>query len=197
MFEDISTFHAKNPTGGFLFCEINMGRKVLPCDLIKNPSGPPGKNFEIEKNRLNKLRGKDEPIDNKNNNNFSPPPLPPICTSTWLSFQPTPSVFGSFSTPHLTPRRPDNNCGNFHIPAQLSSENFANKGLSGNIFGLQTATLTKEKEKVIQDSVQRELDDTIYELPDPPKLELRDSLLNMLGVETDDILDRKFINQKE
>ena len=49
MFEDISTFHAKNPTGGFLFCEINMGRKVLPCDLIKNPSGPPGKNFEIEK----------------------------------------------------------------------------------------------------------------------------------------------------
>ena len=93
------------------------------------------------------------------------------------------------SSPPTSPRTPDNNFGNFHIPAQLSSENVANKGLSGNIFGLQTATFTKEKEKVIQDSVKKESDDTIYELPDPPKLELRDGLLNTLGVETDDILD--------
>lgn len=69
--------------------------------------------------------------------------------------------------------------------------------MSGNIFGLQTATLTKEKEKVIQDSVKKESDDTIDELPDPPKLELRDGLLNTLCVETDDTLDRKFVNQKE
>lgn len=96
VFEDISTFDAENSTGGFLFCKINTGKKVLPSDLIKNPSGPPEKNFETEKNRSNKLRGKDEPIDN---NNFSPPPLPFICTSTWLSFQPALSVFGSFSRP--------------------------------------------------------------------------------------------------
>ena len=42
------------------------------------------------------------------------------------------------------------------------------EGLSGDIFGSQTQTLTreKEKEKVVQDSVQKELEDTIYKLPD-------------------------------
>ena len=40
----------------------------------------------------------------------------------------------------------------------------------------------KAKEKVFQDSIQEELDDTIYELPDPPKLELGHGLLNSLGV---------------
>ena len=55
---------------------------------------------------------------------------------------------------------------NLHIPAQISSANFGNRdqGLSGNLFGLETLTLTreKEKEKVVQDSVQRELDEKIY-----------------------------------
>ena len=37
----------------------------------------------------------------------------------------------------------------------------------------------------------------IYELPDPPKLELGDGLLNSLGAEADDILEQKFINKKE
>ena len=41
------------------------------------------------------------------------------------------------------------------------------------------------------------LDDTIYELPDPPKLELGYSLLNTLCVEADDILDQEFINIKQ
>ena len=42
------------------------------------------------------------------------------------------------------------------------------EGLSGDIFGSQTQTLTreKEKEKVVQDSVQKELEDTIYKLPE-------------------------------
>ena len=66
-------------------------------------------------------------------------------------------------------------------------------------FGSQTQTLTreKEKEKVAQDSVQKELDDTIYELPDPARLELGDGLLNSLGVEADDILEEKYVNKKQ
>ena len=64
--------------------------------------------------------------------------------------------------------------------------------MSGNIFGSQTKTLTREKEreKVVQDSVQQESDDAIYKLPDPPKLELGDGLLNSLGIEAVDILQR-------
>ena len=49
VFEDISTFDSKNPTGGFLFCKINTGKKVLRSDLIKNPSGPPGKFWNRKK----------------------------------------------------------------------------------------------------------------------------------------------------
>ena len=45
-------------------------------------------------------------------------------------------------------------------------------------------------EKVVKDNVQKELDDTIYELPDLPKLELSDGLLKTLGVEVDDVRSR-------
>ena len=71
--------------------------------------------------------------------------------------------------------------------------------MSGKTFGSQTQTLTreKEKEKVAQDSVKKELDDTIYELPDPARLELGDGLLNSLGVEADDILEEKYVNKKQ
>ena len=85
--------------------------------------------------------------------------------------------------------------GNFHIPAQLSAASFNNQGLSGNLFGSQTQTLTRENEKV-QDSVWKELDDTIYELPNPPKLELADGLLNSLGVQADDIFEQKFLKKQ-
>ena len=50
----------------------------------------------------------------------------------------------------------------------------------------------KEKEKIID-----EIDNKIYELPDLPKLELGDGLLNTLGVEAEDILDDQFVNPKQ
>ena len=38
----------------------------------------------------------------------------------------------------------------------------------------------------------------MFELPDdPPKLELGDGLINVLGTEADDILDEKFVNKKK
>ena len=70
--------------------------------------------------------------------------------------------------------------------------------MSGNIVGQkQTLTTEKEWEKVAQGSVQQELDDAIYELPDPPKLELGNGLLNLLDVEANDILEQKFFNKKK
>ena len=50
-------------------------------------------------------------------------------------------------------------------------------------------TREKQKEKIVQDSVQKELDDTIYELLHPPTLELGDGLLDVLRVEANDVLD--------
>ena len=45
---------------------------------------------------------------------------------------------------------------------------------------------------------KKELDDKIYELPDdPPKLELRDGLTNILEPEAEDVLDEGFLNKKE
>ena len=44
---------------------------------------------------------------------------------------------------------------------------------------------------------KKELDETNYELPDPPKLELDDGFLNSLGVEVHVILEQKFTNKKK
>ena len=42
-----------------------------------------------------------------------------------------------------------------------------------------------------------EIDDKIYEIPDLPKLELRDDLANILGTEAEDILKENFVNSKK
>ena len=85
-------------------------------------------------------------------NNLSPPPSPPsfspppglFIPPPPLPFQPSPSIFSSFQPP---PSRPDNNFGNFHVPAQLSSAGFPTGGPSGNLFGSQTAMLARENKK--------------------------------------------------
>ena len=136
---------------------------------------------------MNELRDRQEPT---NSNNIFSPPLPPaipapgpgpFITLLQPPFQLPQSVFNSFQPP---PPRPDKSFGNFHIPARLSSANFGNRyqGLSGNLLGLQTQIFTreKEKEKIVKDTVQSKLGETIYELPDPPRLELGDDLLNSL-----------------
>ena len=86
--------------------------------------------------------------------------------------------------------------GNLHVPAQTSSSNFNTKAPSWNLFRSQTQTLTREKEEIM-DSVQKELDNKTDELTDPPKLELGNTLINLLGAEADDFLENKFVNKKE
>ena len=113
-----------------------------------------------------------------------------------LAFQPLPESFLDSSRPQQF--KPHNSFGNFHIPAQLSFANFSrNEQLSGNLFGSLTQVKEKPAEKFVQNSVQKELDDTVYELPDLPKLELDNGLLSTLGVQPDDILEQKFVNEKQ
>ena len=205
VFEDISTFDAENPIVGSFLRELDVGKKNLSSVLVKKAPTPPGVDIAL-RNRLNRLRDRQEPTYD---NNLSPPPSPPAFPPT-----PAPSPYSGFPfllPPTFQPRpknlldssrpqqfRLDNSFGNFHIPAQLSSANFSrNEHPSGNLFGSLTQVKEKPAEKFVQNSVQEELDDTIYELPDLPKLELGDGLLNTLDVQADDILKQKFVNEKQ
>ena len=118
---------------------------------------------------MNRLKSKTEPKKNNdynNKNNLSPPPSPllvspgpdpfippPPPPPPPQPFQTPPSVFNSFQP---APPRSYNSFRNFHISAQLSSANFGNReqGLS--------LTREEEKEKVVHDSVQKKLEETIY-----------------------------------
>ena len=47
VFEDISTFDKENPIVGSLLKELDVGKKVLASDLIKQAPGPPQQDFAI------------------------------------------------------------------------------------------------------------------------------------------------------
>ena len=68
VFEDISTFHAKNPIVGSLLREIEITKTQSDSDFIKSLPSHPGKEFEIKK-RLDRLRGVNTSFSNNNNNN--------------------------------------------------------------------------------------------------------------------------------
>ena len=148
VFEDISTFDAENPIIGSLLRELDVKKKVLASDLIKGAPTPPGKDPEIQK-RLDRLRDSQETGPS---NNLSPPPSPPSFSpppGLFIApppppFQPPSSIFNSFQP---SPRRPDNNFGDFHVPAQLLSASFPMRGPSDNLFGSQTAMLSRKKQK--------------------------------------------------
>ena len=68
--------------------------------------------------------------------------------------------------------------------------------LTNNLYSSLAQTLKRENEE-IQNTIQEELDDKIYELPyDIPKLELGDGLTNVLGPVAEDILDERLVNKK-
>ena len=61
-----------------------------------------------------------------------------------------------------------------------------------SLFDSQTAVAVKPpKEKIID-----KIETAIYKIPDPPKLELGDSLLNALGIEAVEILKDDFVSDK-
>ena len=105
VFVDISTFDAENLIVGSLVRERDVGKKVLASDLIKQVPGLPGQNYAL-RNRLNRLRVRQELIDNDNNISpptslptLPPPPGPAPFISPQSPFQPSPPVFNSFPPP--------------------------------------------------------------------------------------------------
>ena len=55
VFEDISTFDAENPIVSSLLRELDVAKKVVASNLVKNAPGPTGQDFAIQ-NRLDRLR---------------------------------------------------------------------------------------------------------------------------------------------
>ena len=55
LFEDISTFDAENSIVGSLLRDLDVRKKVVASDLVKNAPGTSGQDFAIQ-NRLDKLR---------------------------------------------------------------------------------------------------------------------------------------------
>ena len=144
--------------------------------------------------RKKSLRG-DNFFNNDNNNNFSlPPSSPPTFNNFILSPRPPPQpllTFNNFSLPPPPPLQ------TFNQPLPPTFNVFPQLPKRGSIFQPKNpveATLTRTKpepEKVIENT-----DMAIYEIPDPPKIEIGDSLLNILSSDTEDILKDDYVNNK-
>ena len=68
--------------------------------------------------------------------------------------------------------------------------------LTNYLFDSQTQTLAREKEETKEKALE-EIDEKIYQVPDPSKLELGHGLVKLLGAKAEDILEDNFINYKE
>ena len=60
---------------------------------------------------------------------------------------------------------------------------------------MQAQELVREEKP--KSRVLEEIDKIFLELPDPPKIELGDALVHMLGTEVENILEDKYLNSKE
>ena len=130
----------------------------------------------------------------------SPSQNPRFGSSGFSTFQPPPpdpfSSRGRYDPP------PTNDFGNFNFGAQPSSFNRSSttkNQSSSNLFGLQTVTLTRQKQNIVapQDDISLQIDDTIYELPEQPDLELANGLIEPMGVEANDLVDTNIITKEE
>ena len=73
VFEDISTFDAKNPIVRSLLNELDAGKKDIASELIKKSPKATRSGFCHQK----KIRNRPEPKDDDDSFNLSPPPSPP------------------------------------------------------------------------------------------------------------------------
>ena len=162
---------------------------------------------------LDALRG-DNFFNNNNNSNFSAPSSPPPTLKNFTPPPPPPSP-PSFNTfippppqpPPLPPPPPTFNnfylpppqpLPTFNLPSPLTFNNvFSQLPKKGSTFQSQhplEATLTRTKpepEKVIEN-----IDTAIYEIPNPPKIEIRDLLSNILSTDAENILKDDYVNDK-
>ena len=138
----------------------------------------------------------------RSNLGFSPPP-PTINEFKQPNKYKLQNRFNSLRRTSSPPHFFANNASNFHIPAQTSRFNRSSRSNppppANNFFGMQTATMSREK---LKDSnliteTKIDIDDTLYKLPESSELELGDGLIENLGVTAEDLLDTKNITKKE
>ena len=194
--EDISMFDAENPVVGSLLKEFDIRKKYVASELIKNAPGPPEIDLVI-KDRLNKLKDRQEFENNNNNNNLSPQPSSPPPPSFFSQQQPPPPPSIPVSPqPFLPPQPPTLPPYQQIFSQQQQQQQFSTQLTFPSTDLFSSQVLTKEKEEETKDKVLEETDDKIHEIPDLPKLELGDSLANILGAEAEDILKENFVNSK-
>ena len=166
--------------------ELDAGEKDVASDLIKKAPGPPVLDFTIQ-NRLNKSKERNE----VSSNNLSSPPSPH--PSLFLPPQPPPPLSSLRSNQYVPPpQSPPLSNFNFKFLPPPPPPTFPS---IDQLFG--SHVMTKEKKEDEKEKVLDEIDDKIYELPDLPKLELWDQLLNILDAEVEAILEGSFVTSKE
>ena len=162
---------------------------------------------------------KDWPEPKDNNNNFSPPPSPPPQPPSFLSVRPSsgpppappfvPPRSPNFPQPFPPPLLPQTPRKNTFIeilpipsaPPPPPDDYFLltpppKFTPTKSLFDSQTQTLTWEKEET-KEKVLEEIDEKIYQVPDPSKLELGHGLVKLLGAKAEDILEDNFINYQK
>ena len=132
--------------------ELDVGKKHVASELIKNAPGPSGVEFVI-RNTLNRLKNRQRFNNDNNNKNLSLSPLPPSPPS-FFSQQPLPRPAPPTITrqqPFLPP--PPHTFSPFQPPRAPSSPTFPSFQFptplafpsTDNLFSTQTQTLTREK----------------------------------------------------
>ena len=202
VFEDISTFDAKNPIVGSMLREIDVNKKQSDSDFIKSLPSHSGKEFEI-KERLDRLgRGTSGANNNNDNNNtsggdtlFGPGTYPPSLPSIEDLLDgaprppppppPAPSINGNLFS-DVSSDLPIAN--NFDVlTTKRAPPTIWSKGISNNLFGSQAAAAIRDTPKT---KTQQDVDDFLYEFPDTmPDLELGDGLLSSLGTTAQNLFD--------
>ena len=179
VFEDISTFDVENPMVGSLLRELEGGKKLTAGDLVKKVPGPPGVDFAI-RNRLNKLE--------ERKSNASPPPTPPP-PPPFLPPPPPPppppssSFPFSLPSPPLLPPYSTNQMFPPQTPLLLPSSSFPTQPTFPSNNLLSSQTLTKEREETKNEEPLN--DNKIYKVPEIPKIELGDRLVNVQREQTE------------
>ena len=174
--------------------ELDIGEKDLASELIKKAPRP-GVDLDTQK-RLEALRKDNNKFDNNNNNG---PPLPPTSPPTFNNFilpppLPLPLLFNSFQTNFQAPPSPLPSPPLLPLPRQIPrARPTATQNHPKTHFGEMAMPKTKpEKEQILED-----IDTAIYELPEPPKIEIGNPLLNFLSRDAEGILADDYVNPEE
>ena len=156
---------------------LTLVKTDVPSDLVgKAPR--PRVDIDIQK-RLDALK-KDNLNFNRNNSNDLSPPLQPPSFNNFIPLPPQPPSFNNFIPPPPQPPWPQpppspTNFDLVQLPPPPLSFNFPSPPQI-----LSKATTTKTKTKPNQEQLIEDIEKAIYEIPDPTKIEIGDSLLSVL-----------------